>query len=285
MTRQDFRFFHPLRVRWAEVDMQKIVFNAHYLMYFDTAITDYWCALALPYEEAMQQLGGDLYVKKASIEYHGSAHFDDRIDVALKCTRIGNSSMVFSGAIFRDDERLITGELIYVFADPLTQKAQSVPDALRNVLMRFEEGASMGNIRVGPWAELGPDAAKVRTEVFVQEQGIPMDMEWDEADHTALHAVAYNGLGQAVATGRLLNHTLRVSKVGRMAVNRVLRGSHLGRDILHALMQAARDRGDTEIVLHAQRSAQGFYGRAGFSPVGEPFDEVGIPHIEMSKRL
>lgn len=95
----------------------------------------------------------------------------------------------------------------------------------------------------------------------------------------------YNGLGQAVATGRLLNHTLRVSKVGRMAVNRVLRGSHLGRDILHALMQAARDRGDTEIVLHAQRSAQGFYGRAGFSPVGEPFDEVGIPHIEMSKRL
>lgn len=265
--------------------MQKIVFNAHYLMYFDTAITDYWRALALPYEEVMQQLGGDLYVKKASIEYHGSAHFDDRIDVALKCTRIGNSSMVFSGAIFRGDERLITSELIYVFADPLTQKAQPVPDALRNVLMRFEEGVPMGNIRVGPWTELGPDAAKVRTEVFVQEQGIPMDMEWDEADHTALHAVAYNGLGQAVATGRLLNHIPRVSKVGRMAVKRVLRGSHLGRDILHALMQAARDRGDTEIVLHAQRSAQEFYGRAGFSPVGEPFDEVGIPHIEMSKRL
>jgi hypothetical protein len=73
MKRQDFRFFHRLRVRWAEVDMQKIVFNAHYLMYFDTAITDYWRALALPYEETMVQLGGDLYVKKASVEYHGSA--------------------------------------------------------------------------------------------------------------------------------------------------------------------------------------------------------------------
>ena len=53
MKRQDFRFFHRLRVRWAEVDMQKIVFNAHYLMYFDTAVADYWRALALPYEEAM----------------------------------------------------------------------------------------------------------------------------------------------------------------------------------------------------------------------------------------
>jgi len=59
MNRQDFRFFHRLRVRWAEVDMQKIVFNAHYLMYFDTAIADYWRALALPYEAAMQQLQGE----------------------------------------------------------------------------------------------------------------------------------------------------------------------------------------------------------------------------------
>ncbi|MGH8034893.1 MAG: acyl-CoA thioesterase, partial [Lysobacterales bacterium] len=106
MKRQDFRFFYRLRVRWAEVDMQKIVFNAHYLLYFDTAITDYWRALALPYEEAMQQLGGEPYLKKASIEYHGSARFDDRLDVALKCVRVGNSSMVFAGAIFRGDELL-----------------------------------------------------------------------------------------------------------------------------------------------------------------------------------
>ena len=67
--REDFRFFHRLRVRWAEVDMQKIVFNAHYLMYFDTAISDYWRAMALPYEEAMLALGGDLYVRKATIDF------------------------------------------------------------------------------------------------------------------------------------------------------------------------------------------------------------------------
>jgi len=68
MNRQDFRFFHRMRVRWAEVDMQKIVFNAHYLMYFDTAVADYWRAVALPYEEAMHQLGGDLVIGLAPAE-------------------------------------------------------------------------------------------------------------------------------------------------------------------------------------------------------------------------
>ena len=126
--RANFRCLHRLRVRWAEVDMQKIVFNAHYLMYFDTAMADYWRALALPYEEAMHALGGDLYVKKASVEYHGSARYDDQLDVGLKCSRIGNSSMVFTGAIFRGDALLITCELIYVFADPATQTSRPVPD-------------------------------------------------------------------------------------------------------------------------------------------------------------
>src|SRR6187402_627882 len=115
MKREDFRFFHRLRVRWAEVDMQKIVFNAHYLMYFDTAVTDYRRALAMPYQEAMHRLEGDLYVKKASIEFHASARMDDRIDVAMKCARVGNSSMTFLGAIFRGDQLLITCDLIYVF--------------------------------------------------------------------------------------------------------------------------------------------------------------------------
>ena len=68
MNRQEFRFFDRLRVRWAEIDAQKIVFNGHYLMYFDTAMTAYWRALALPYAETMESLGGDLYVRKATLE-------------------------------------------------------------------------------------------------------------------------------------------------------------------------------------------------------------------------
>ena len=283
MKRQDFRFFHRLRVRWAEVDMQKIVFNAHYLMYFDTAITDYWRALALPYEETMVHLGGDLYVKKASVEYHGSAKFDDRLDVALKCARIGTSSMTFAGAIFRGDELLISCELIYVFADPSSQTSKPVPDALRRVLTGFEAGEAMLRIKTGDWKALGADASKVRTAVFVKEQGIPMEMEWDEADNTAVHAVAYNGLGQGIATGRLVTQTAGVGKIGRMAVHHALRGSGVGGEILSSLMGVARQRGDREVMLYAQRSAEGFYQRLGFAPRGEPFEEVGIPHIEMVK--
>ncbi|MGQ2980510.1 MAG: YbgC/FadM family acyl-CoA thioesterase [Polaromonas sp.] len=285
MKRQDYRFFHRLRVRWAEVDMQKIVFNAHYLMYFDTAVADYWRALALPYEEAMHALGGDLYVKKASVEYHGSARYDDQIDIGLKCARIGTSSMVFSGAIFRGDVLLISCELIYVFADPATQTSRPVPDGLRKILTGFEAGEPMVTIRTGSWSELGEHAGAIRTAVFVEEQGIPLEMEWDEADQTAVHVVAYNGLGQAIGTGRLLQHAPGSGKIGRMAVNRVLRGSSLGRELLKALMAHAEQRGDSEVLLHAQRSAEGFYARLGFAPRGEPFEEAGIPHIEMVRTI
>ena len=281
MKRQDFRFFHRLRVRWAEVDMQKIVFNAHYLMYLDTAIADYWRALALPYESAMHQLGGDLYVKKATLEYHASARYDDSLDIGLCCTRIGNSSIIFTAGIFRGDELLITGELVYVFADPASQTSRPVPDALRAILLAYEAGEAMISIRTGDWKALGETAGAVRNEVFVVEQRIPKEMEWDEADAMAVHAVATNRLGQALATGRLLPAGPGEVRIGRMAVTRVLRGAHLGRQILHALVDIAEQQGAHEVVLHAQCSAQGFYDRLGFVPRGELFEEVGIPHVEM----
>lgn len=285
MNRQDFRFFHRLRVRWAEVDMQKIVFNAHYLMYFDTAVADYWRALAMPYEGAMHLLGGDLYVKKAAVEFHASARMDDRLDVALRCGRIGNSSILFKGAIFRGDELLITCELIYVFADPATQTSRPVPAPLRELLAGYEAGEPAVQLRTGTWAELGADAQRIRIEVFVREQRIPAELEWDEADHTALHAVALNRLGQAVATGRLLQQSPGVARIGRMAVDRALRGCGVGRQVLEALLAAAAGRGDREAVLHAQRGAAGFYLGLGFEPRGEEFQEAGIPHIEMARAL
>ncbi|MEP6825557.1 MAG: YbgC/FadM family acyl-CoA thioesterase [Ramlibacter sp.] len=274
MRREDFRFFHRLRVRWAEVDMQKIVFNAHYLMYFDTAVADYWRALALPYEEAMHQLGGDLYVKKATVEFNASARMDDQLDVAMKCGRIGNSSMLFSGAIFRGEQLLITCELVYVFADPATQTSRPVPQALRGILEGYEAREPVLEVRTGTWAQLGAAAARIRTSVFVQEQLIPAEMEWDDADATAVHAVAYNRLEQPVATGRLLQPQPGVA-------HQVLRGAGVGQQVLQALLAAARTRGDFQAILHAQRSAQAFYRRLGFRPQGEPFSEAGIPHIEM----
>lgn len=285
MKREDFRFFHKLRVRWAEVDMQKIVFNAHYLMYFDTAVTDYWRALAMPYQEGMQQLQGDLYVKKATLEFHASARMDDRLDIALKCARIGNSSMQFQGAIFRGEELLITCELVYVFADPATQTSRPVPQALRDLLQGYEAGEPTLRVQTGSWAELGADARRIRTEVFVQEQRIPVELEWDEADADAVHAVAYNRLGQAVATGRLLPASEGVAKIGRMAVHQALRGCGVGEQVLRALATQAQQRGDRAIELHAQRTASAFYGRLGFRPQGEPYEEAGIPHITMASAL
>lgn len=281
MNRQDFRFFHRLRVRWAEVDMQKIVFNGHYLMYFDTAVGDYWRALALPYEATMAQLGGDLYVKKAGVEYHASARYDDQLDIGMKCARIGNSSLVFQAAIFRGDTLLVTGELIYVYANPATQTSQPVPESLRQTMNGFEAGEPVTQLRTGSWTALQADAAPLRTAVFVEEQGVPVEMEWDADDATALHAVSHNRLGVAVATGRLLASDNGVARIGRMAVTRLLRGGGFGREVLQALVAAAHARGDREVRLHAQRSAEGFYRRQGFVPHGETFEEAGIPHVEM----
>ena len=285
MKREDFRFFHRLRVRWAEVDMQKIVFNAHYLMYFDTAVADYWRALAMPYEEGMHQLEGDLYVKKATVEFHASARMDDRLDVGLKCARIGNSSMQFLGAIFRGEDLLITCELVYVFADPATQTSRPVPPLLREMLTGYEAGEPMLQVKTGSWAELGADARRIRTEVFVNEQRIPADLEWDEADAGALHAVGYNRMGQAVATARLLPASDGVAKLGRMAVHQVLRGCGFGEQVLRSLAAESQRRGDRAIELHAQRTARAFYERLGFAAQGEPFEEAGIPHVAMRSAL
>ena len=285
MKRDDFRFFHRLRVRWAEVDMQKIVFNAHYLMYFDTAVADYWRALAMPYEEAMHQLQGDLYVKKATVEFHASARMDDMLDVAMRCSRIGNSSMLFEGAIFRAEDLLITCELVYVFADPATQTSRPVPQALRELVLGYEAGEAVLQVKTGAWDALGADAGRLRSEVFVREQRIPAELEWDDADANCLHAVAYNRLGQPVATGRLLPPEGGVGRIGRMAVHQVLRGGGVGAQVLRTLAAAAHRRGDRSLLLHAQRTAEPFYRRLGFTAQGEPFEEAGIPHVEMTAPL
>ena len=285
MQRQNFRCMHRLRVRWAEVDMQKIVFNAHYLMYIDTAMSEYWRALALPYEASMHILGGEMYVKKATVEYHASAKLDDTLDVGMRCARIGTSSCVFEAAIFCGDRLLVTGELVYVFADPATQTSTPVPAALRAMLEGYEAGAEMVEVRTGDWNTLGRDAARLRTAVFVREQGIPADVEADALDASARHAVLYNRLGQPVATGRLLQQAPGVGRIGRMAVDRSVRGAQWGRVLLAALVDAARARGDTQVQLHAQCSAQRFYERAGFTVAGAPYEEAGLAHVLMTQAL
>ena len=285
MKRSEFRFLERLRVRWAEIDAQKIVFNGHYLMYFDTAVAGYWRALALPYAQSMERLGGDLYVRKATLEYEASAVYDDAIDVGIRCARIGNSSILFTAAVFRREQLLVGGELVYVFADPATQRSQPVPAALREVLQSFEAGASMVEVMTGDWDRLGADALRLRRAVFVEEQHVPAELELDGEDPRAVHAVAYNRLGLALATGRLIEPEPGIAQIGRMAVMSGMRGDGTGRKVLDALIAQARARNCREVVLHAQTSALSFYRRAGFVERGSVYEEAGIAHVDMARAL
>jgi YbgC/YbaW family acyl-CoA thioester hydrolase len=285
MLRQDFRFFHPLRVRWVEVDMQKIVFNGHYLMYFDTAVGDYWRNLVLPYEQTMHDLGGDLYVVKSTLEYKASAVYDDLLHIGMRCQRIGNSSITFQACAFRGNQVLVTGELVYVYADPASQTSKLVPQELRDTLLGFEQGEAMVKLQLGSWWSLKSVAGGLRDEVFVQEQGVSQELEWDEQDPLCVHAVLRNRMGLTVATGRLLPALDGVSKIGRMAVKRQLRGLKLGDQVLTGLLEAARKRGDREVVLHAQCSAENFYTRQGFTRRGKVFQEADMDHVEMFMQL
>ena len=283
LTRADLRFFHRLRVRWVEVDMQKIVFNAHYLMYLDNAMGDYWRALALPYESAMALLGGELYLKQANVDYCASAHYDEMLEVGLRCKHIGNSSVRFAGGIFRGDTVLIAASLVYVFADAQTQRSKPVPQTLRALMQDHDAaGAPLVQREVSSWSVLGDPSSALRQQVFVQEQGVDAGLVWDDDDALALHALVRNRLGQPLAAGRLVQHAPGVGRIGRMAVHAGLRGQSLGRDVLRALLHAAWQRGDREVMLHAQCSAEGFYRREGFVPRGPVFVEAGIPHIEMT---
>jgi YbgC/YbaW family acyl-CoA thioester hydrolase len=281
MSPKDFRFLDPLRVRWAEVDMQRIVFNGHYLMYLDTAVGSYWRSLAMPYHETMEMLGGDLYVRKATLEYLASAHYDERLQVGICCERIGNSSMRFVGCVFRGQTPLVTSELVYVFADPATQTSRPVPAALRSVLEAFEAREPMVSVATGNWAEHAALAHPIRRAVFVQEQGIAPAIEDDGADAQALHAVATNRFGMAVGTGRAVWGEGANVRIGRMAVLASVRGAGVGAALLSALVTESRRLGAREVMLHAQVDAADFYRRQGFQPRGPRFEEAGIEHQEM----
>lgn len=139
----------------------------------------------------------------------------------------------------------------------------------------------MTYIEIGEWPLMQTAAQPVRTAVFVHEQGIPPDHEWDTEDASALHAVLFDVNGQALGNARLLQPSTTVAKVGRMAVLKEVRGHGYGARLLQSLIRCAKQRGHKEVRLNAQRSAVSFYAEHGFVEVGEPFDEVGIPHMEM----
>lgn len=123
--------------------------------------------------------------------------------------------------------------------------------------------------------------ARVRRAVFIEEQGVPAAMEWDADDAIALHFLALDAAGAPIACARLCPD----GRVGRMAVLPRWRGRGVGRELLRAVIRAARARGQGVLRLSAQTQAVGFYAAAGFVAEGETYEEAGIPHVAMCRRL
>lgn len=141
MAREDFSFFHSLRVRWAEVDMQGIVFNGHYLTYFDVAFTEYWRETGLPNVLQQASDGRELFARKATIEYQAPARFDDVLAIGVRCAGFGRTSVRFVLEIYLGEQHLISGELVYVYADTAARKGVPLPDDWRVALSCFEKRA------------------------------------------------------------------------------------------------------------------------------------------------
>jgi predicted GNAT family N-acyltransferase len=140
--------------------------------------------------------------------------------------------------------------------------------------------ADVCTVRLADWQRDGAALRDIRETVFVREQNVPTELEWDELDVRCLHLIAFNREGSPIGTARLLRNST-VGTVGRMAVLKEWRGRGVGRALVHRLLEEAEKWGIMQLVLHAQTHATGFYERFGFRAEGDLFKEAGIPHVKM----
>lgn len=136
-------------------------------------------------------------------------------------------------------------------------------------------------LRTVAWADAEAKLRAVRIAVFVIEQNIPEELEWDEHDAVSMHVLAEDAAGTPIGCGRLLPD----GHIGRLAVLSDWRGQGVGAALLARLTELARERGDRRVLLNAQVQAMPFYARFGYEPVGAPFEEAGIPHQAMERLL
>jgi acyl-CoA thioester hydrolase len=132
------RYSHRLRVRYAECDQQRVVFNAHYFAYFDVALTEVWRHAGIGYEQMIAS-GTDMVVAEASARFRAPARFDDELDLEWWATRLGNTSLISRIDVKRDGELLVEGELRHVFMDLATGNKRSIPDDIRRALAAYME--------------------------------------------------------------------------------------------------------------------------------------------------
>lgn len=133
----------------------------------------------------------------------------------------------------------------------------------------------------GTWTELGHLAAPIRRRVFIEEQGIPVELEWDDLDRASRHIVAVPNLDAPIGTVRLTPN----AHIGRMAVLPAWRHRGIGKQLLQAVLEEATAAGMDSVALSAQVPVLAFYEKLGFEPYGEIFQDVGIPHRMMHRAL
>ncbi len=132
------------------------------------------------------------------------------------------------------------------------------------------------------WHDGEPLLRAIREKVFIREQGVPAELEWDGLDATSRHALAVSAKGDAVGCGRIIPpQGSAPARVGRLAVLREWRGKMVGTALLEALLDYARGMNYREVIVHAQIQAKPFYRRFGFEEEGDAFMDAGIPHIVM----
>lgn len=137
-------------------------------------------------------------------------------------------------------------------------------------------------VRIATWQEDSHELRVIREAVFILEQQVPVELEWDGLDTDCLHVLAADSAGESIGTARLLPN----GHIGRMAVLKEWRGRGVGSALLQLLLAEARKKYQVQqAVLNAQTSAAGFYAKFGFQAVGKEFMDAGIPHVKMILEL
>lgn len=131
-TRDGYRAAHRLRVRYSEIDAQGVVFNAHYLTYFDTAITEALRPIGWDWTAELARTGCDFHLVKSLVEYRKPVRFDDEIDVCVRPGRIGTSSLTWELAVFCGGSCCATGEIVWVYTDLKAERAVPLPEAMKH---------------------------------------------------------------------------------------------------------------------------------------------------------
>ena len=145
MKKNKFKFTHTFRIRYSEVDSQGIVFNAHYLTYFDCAITEYYRALKYNYALDVKKNRKDFHVIKTIIDYKKPLLFDQLIDTCVRISKIGNTSLTYEIGLYPLNQKILlaAGTIIQVYTDQITKKSTDLSSSLVKKIKKFENKSNL----------------------------------------------------------------------------------------------------------------------------------------------